>query len=335
MTDKEHTFRQLIGQRRGPYRSFNPVTRTQVWQWCCAMGDGNPLYLDDDYRAGTEFDTLVAPPAMMQMWTMRDFNDHFAPGSLERSPYEIFTVMAAAGVPGNVAVNYDITFHRYLREGERPLHYSTIVSISDRKSTALGQGYFVTEKMECTTEQDEPFAEALITFFQYIPRPMEDTHGADATAPVAVELPDGNLQTRFADLDSAALETGQALPALIVPVTHRLIVGGAIATQDFIPVHHNVPAAQAAGMPDIFMNILTTCGLSARYLSDWAGPGSRLQALKFSLMAPNHPGDTMVLEGQVAAISADTKAPGVTVNFAGRNSLGFHVKGAGTLSLTR
>lgn len=60
----------------------------------------------------------------------------------------------------------------------------------------------------------------------------------------------------------------------MIPVTHTLVVGGAIASQDYMPVHHNVPAARAAGMPDIFMNILTTCGLAARYLTDWAGAGA-------------------------------------------------------------
>jgi len=60
---------RLTGHRLGPYLSFNPVSRVQVWQWCSAMGDRNPLYLDDAFRAGTEFDRVVAPPAMMQMWT--------------------------------------------------------------------------------------------------------------------------------------------------------------------------------------------------------------------------------------------------------------------------
>ena len=35
----------LLNRRVGPYKSFNPVSRTQVWQWCTAMGDENPLYL--------------------------------------------------------------------------------------------------------------------------------------------------------------------------------------------------------------------------------------------------------------------------------------------------
>ena len=125
---------------------------------------------------------------------------------------------------------------------------------------------------------------------------------------------------------------GDKLPELVVPITHRLIVGGAIATQDFIPVHHNLPAAQAAAMPDIFMNILTTSGLLARYLSDWAGSGSRLKQLKFNLMAPNLPGDAMVMEGEVLDITPSPAAE-VVVAFGGRNRMGYHARGSATVAL--
>jgi hypothetical protein len=116
---------------------------------------------------------------------------------------------------------------------------------------------------------------------------------------------------------------------LAIPITHKLIVSGAAASQDYIDVHHNAPAARAAAMPDIFMNILTTCGLTGRYLSDWAGPASRLQKLSFKLMAPNTPGDTMVMQGRVKTLSDE----GVQVDFAGRNSRGFHLTGCATLTL--
>ncbi len=98
-------------------------------------------------------------------------------------------------------------------------------------------------------------------------------------------------------------------------------------------MHHNVDAARAAAMPDIFMNILTTCGLCARYLSDWAGPQSRLEKLGFKLLAPNTPGDTMVMQGRVAGLASEGKTQRVEVGFAGRNKLGFHVTGSATMRL--
>ena len=318
----------LTGHRLGPYNSFNAVSRVQIWQWCSAIGDHNPLYLDEGYQRAAGVSGPLAPPAMMQMWTMRDVNLQYAPGSTDAPPYQVFDTLAEHGYPANVAVSYDISFHRYLREGERPHHYTTVVAISELKDTALGQGYFVTERVEYLDQDEQAFAEALITYLQYRPAQQVSSGQAPATADV-VELPAEPWTTDFSDVDPGSLQQGQALPQLAIPITHKLIISGAVATQDFIDVHHNAPAAKAAAMPDIFMNILTTCGLCARYLSDWAGPASRLQKLSLRLMAPNVPGDTMVMQGQVADVDGDR----VDVAFGGRNSRGFHVSGNATLRL--
>lgn len=328
-------FEALTGHRRGPYNSFNPVSRTQVWQWCAAMGDRNPLYLDDAYRSGAGFDRVVAPPAMMQMWTMRDVNMELAPGSTPESAYAVFDALRERGFPANVAVSYDITFHRLLVEGDRAHHYSSIESISPLKQTAIGEGYFVTEHAQYYDQEQRLYAEARITYFQYRPAEREEAT-KDAGRPDAPPKPATDVarwQPDFRDLSVDDLTEGQDLPELVIPITHKLIVSCAIASQDFIDVHHNAPAARAAGMPDIFMNILSTCGLCARYLTDWAGPGSRLRRLSFRLLAPNTPGDTMILRGRVDTLAQQDGEAQATVSFAGENSRGFHVTGSATLAL--
>jgi len=324
----------LTGKRLGPYLSFNAVSRVQIWQWCSAMGDRNPLYLDERYHRAGGSDRAIAPPAMMQMWTMRDVNLQYAPGSTDAPPYAVLDTLRDRGFPANVAVGYDITFHRYLVEHDRAHHYTTVVAISELKNTALGDGHFVTEKVEYLDQHQQSFAEALITYFQYRPvsgsteaehRPGVNGHGEEAQA--------SDWQPDFSDIHYTHLSKGQALPELAIPITHKLIVSGAVATQDFIDVHHNASAARAAAMPDIFMNILTTCGLSARYLSDWAGPQSRLKTLKFKLAAPNLPGDTMMMQGRVHDLAKRNGENQVEVDFAGKNSRGYHVTGAATLAL--
>ncbi len=164
----------LVNRRVGPYIGWNPVTRTQIWQWCMAMGDQNPLYLDDEYRsANTDFSGAVAPPTMMQMWTMRAVNGDHGPGSTRQNPYEILKIMEQHGFAGVMAVSYDQTFHRYLQEGDHVTSYSTIVNISDLKTTGLGKGFFVTEKAEFVDQNEKVFAEALITYFQYQTAPKQ------------------------------------------------------------------------------------------------------------------------------------------------------------------
>ena len=114
---------------------------------------------------------------------------------------------------------------------------------------------------------------------------------------------------------------GDALPPLSIPLTTRLIVGGALASRDFTPVHHDRSAAQAVGMPDVFMNILTTNGLLGRYLTDWAGPDASIRGLRIRLGTPNHPGDTLRFSGRVAAKEGDE----LQVEVVGRNAWGDHV----------
>ena len=85
---------------------------------------------------------------------------------------------------------------------------------------------------------------------------------------------------------------GNELPPLAVPITTTLVVAGAIASRDFTPVHHDKAAAQAQGMQDVFMNILTTNGLVGRYVTDWAGPDAIVRNVSIKLGGPNLPGDT-------------------------------------------
>jgi len=330
----------LAGKRLGPYLSYNPVSRVQIWQWCSAMGDRNPLYLDDEYRRGAGFERVVAPPAMMQMWSMRDVTMQYAPGSTDAPPYQVLDTLSDNGYPANVAVSYDITFHRLLLEGDRAHHYTTVVAISELKRTALGEGHFVTERVEYLDQDEALFAEALITYFQYKPAARDavaeqaEPTPAPATATTATTRASADFwHTDHSDIAFNRLSEDQALPELVIPITHKLIVSGAIASQDFIDGHHNAAAAKAAAMPDIFMNILTTSGLSARYLSDWAGPASRLKSIKFKLMAPNVPGDTMIMQGRISKLAQIADEQRVMVDFAGKNGLGFHVTGSATLAL--
>lgn len=124
---------------------------------------------------------------------------------------------------------------------------------------------------------------------------------------------------------------GDALPALAIPITVTLVVGGALASRDYTPVHHDKAAAQAQGMADVFMNILTTNGLVGRYVTDWAGPDAVLRNVAIKLGAPNLPGDTMRLVGTVQ--SKDDATREVVVEIAGKNAWGNHVTGTVRLAL--
>ena len=131
------------------------------------------------------------------------------------------------------------------------------------------------------------------------------------------------------DVQLSDVSVGDALPELAIPITASLVVGGAVASRDFTPVHHDRAAAQAAGLGDVFMNILTSNGLVGRYITDWAGPDATIRNVKIRLGTPNLPGDTMTLSGTVSEV-ADGE---VTVEIAGKNSWGNHVTGSVRVAL--
>lgn len=131
---------------------------------------------------------------------------------------------------------------------------------------------------------------------------------------------------------AAEVSVGDKIDPVDVDIHTGLVVGGAIATRDYQTVHHNKADAQAAGMPDVFMNILTSQGLMTRYATDWSGPEAVVNAIDIGLGAPNIPGMTMTMTGEVASVDADSGQ--VVISILGENNIwGMHMQGTVTLTL--
>jgi MaoC like domain len=116
---------------------------------------------------------------------------------------------------------------------------------------------------------------------------------------------------------------GDALPEMEIDVSPTFVVSTALATRDFQDVHHDRDSAIARGSKDIFVNILTDTGLVQRFVTDWAGPNARVQAISIRLGVPAYAYDTLVFTGEVTAVHGDV----VTVSVTGRGTLGDHVIG--------
>jgi len=133
------------------------------------------------------------------------------------------------------------------------------------------------------------------------------------------------------------IAVGDTLPELAIPLTRTLIVATAMASRDYQDVHHDPGLAVERGSPDIFMNILTSNGFVGRFVTDWTGPGGRIEAVSIRLGAPNYPGDTMVFSGTVTASAVPAgRHDGrgvVEVAVRGANSRGDHVTGTVRVSL--
>lgn len=138
----------------------------------------------------------------------------------------------------------------------------------------------------------------------------------------------------YKTLTCADIAVGDKLPPLAIDITTGLVVCGALATRDFEPVHHNKAAALATGLPDVFMNILTSQGLMTRYATDWSGPEAVVKSLDLRLGAPNVPGMVMTMTGEVTAL--DIASGQVDIAVTGENNIwGMHMQGTVQLTLPK
>jgi acyl dehydratase len=137
---------------------------------------------------------------------------------------------------------------------------------------------------------------------------------------------------RWSDID-----VGDEVTPLEVPVTTTMIVAGAIASRDFMPVHHDRDYANKQGSPNLFMNILTSNGYCVRFLTDWAGPEAMITKLAIRLGVPSFPDDPLRFTGSVTGKTEGSRAGDreglIEVTFQAANSLGNHVSGTAVVSL--
>lgn len=134
-------------------------------------------------------------------------------------------------------------------------------------------------------------------------------------------------------LDWNDIQVGDQLPALEINVTATVIVAGAIATRDFMPVHHDRDYAQSQGASDIFMNIMTDNGYCSRFLTDWAGPEAMVKRVAIRLGVPATTGSKLVYSGSVTGKSQADGEGIVEVAFKAVNDQGDHVSGTAVVGL--
>ncbi|MDN3023807.1 bifunctional MaoC family dehydratase N-terminal/OB-fold nucleic acid binding domain-containing protein [Streptomyces sp. S.PB5] len=120
----------------------DPVNVPMIRHWCEAMGDTNPAYRGPD---------AIAPPTMLQAWTMGGLSGHTGRSS---SYDELLTLLDEAGCTSVVATDCEQEYVRPLRPGDEITFDAVIESVSPRKTTKLGTGYFVTTRMDIRVGPD-------------------------------------------------------------------------------------------------------------------------------------------------------------------------------------
>ncbi|MGC0330921.1 putative OB-fold protein [Streptomyces sp. SAI-170] len=114
----------------------DPVNAPMIRHWCEALGDTHPAYTGPD---------AVAPPAMLQVWTMGGLSGHEARTDAYQ---ELLALLDAAGCTSVVATDCEQEYLLPLRPGDTVTFDTVVESVTGPKSTRLGSGWFVTTRTD-------------------------------------------------------------------------------------------------------------------------------------------------------------------------------------------
>ena len=174
--------RERIGVSAGkPTSARDPVNQPMIRHWCDAVGDRNPVYTDPEFAEKSVHGGIVAPPTMLQAWTM--------PGLLSKVDREarasipgVFRLLDEAGFTSVIATNCTQEYRRYLRPGDLLSATQSLEDVSEEKQTALGAGHFVTQLTTYTDQHGEVVATMRFRLLKFRP-PERDARSAASARP--------------------------------------------------------------------------------------------------------------------------------------------------------
>ncbi|MBQ0847706.1 bifunctional MaoC family dehydratase/OB-fold nucleic acid binding domain-containing protein [Streptomyces sp. BH-SS-21] len=173
------------------------VNEPMIRHWCEAMGDTNPAYAGAD---------AVAPATMLQAWTMGGLSGH---GGRSEAYVEMLGLLDSAGYVSVVATDCEQEYLRPLRPGDRITFDSVIESVSERKTTKLGTGYFVTTRTDVRAE-GEPAGTHRFRILKYVPAGRRRKDGATAGVATAAGETTADARETAADAGETAADAGKA-----------------------------------------------------------------------------------------------------------------------------
>ncbi len=130
----------------------DPVNETMIRHWAEALGEKNPAYTDAQWAANSKRGKTIAPPAMMYVWNQEGFAVTTGrPSDPQTDMVELFNEHGFSGVLGT---NVKQEYFKEVGPGDTVYVEMKISTISERKATGRGTGYFF-ETLATFTDQNE------------------------------------------------------------------------------------------------------------------------------------------------------------------------------------
>ncbi len=182
----EATIQAFVGKPIGPpFVARDAVNEPMIRQWCDAMSDSNPVYLDPEMAAKTRHGGIVAPPTMLDAWTMQGWDMHVGYDEPQDEQQRLHKILTDAGYSGVLGTDTEQEFDRYLVPGDVVTAETIVEHISEEKATGAGVGYFITTKTTFTDQNGESVGWMNFRVLKFIPAQQPQAQSEASGAPEA------------------------------------------------------------------------------------------------------------------------------------------------------
>ncbi|MEE8166875.1 MAG: MaoC family dehydratase N-terminal domain-containing protein, partial [Myxococcota bacterium] len=192
--DLQKALEAFVGSSEGaPGTSPYPINEAMIHHWCDAMGDRNPSYLEPEFASRSVHGGIVAPPQMLQAWTMRGLRPATAEEASAAAAVvgqkTVLQLLDEAGFTSVVATNCEQEYFRYLKPGDQLTHTIEVESVSPEKKTGLGVGHFLTQLYTFRDSEGEIVGTMRFRILKF--RPPSETAKKQAQPVIGPRLPGG------------------------------------------------------------------------------------------------------------------------------------------------
>ncbi len=170
----------LIGIGSEFHEGHDEVSESDIRHWCEVMQDANPLYTDEEYAKRSKYGGIIAPPQMVQTWSLDPLADALQRFVHENPPFpedphnQIFGIIDEMGYHGVVATAQTQEYLKPVRPGDMLRAQITVGSISKYDHyTRMGVGRYVDLIYTFINQNDEKVCVATFRVLKY--RPPLDT----------------------------------------------------------------------------------------------------------------------------------------------------------------
>jgi len=172
----------FLGQSSPLHDPHDEVTLSDIRHWCEVMQDSNPLYSDEEFARKSKYEGIIAPPSMVQAWSLDDLYDALqrfvhANQPFKEDPHnQVMDLLDSEGYTGVVATAQEQTYLRPIKPGDVIRTRITVGKVSKYDHfTRQGVGRYVDILYSFVNQRDEEVCVESFRVLKYKP-PMNTRH---------------------------------------------------------------------------------------------------------------------------------------------------------------